>query len=121
MMRPAPLLALIYLSAASPAFAHAVLERAVPAAGSELHQTPRQIVLTFSEAVEPSFSNIELRDARGTAIAAPAAYAGPDNRRRLVIDLPPLSPGRYSVVWHVTSVDTHKTEGSFQFTVMLEK
>jgi len=29
----------------------------------------------------------------------------------------PLSPGRYSVRWHAVSVDTHRTEGAFQFTV----
>jgi CopC domain len=28
-----------------------------------------------------------------------------------------LAPGNYTVSWHVTSVDTHKTQGSFSFTV----
>jgi methionine-rich copper-binding protein CopC len=28
-----------------------------------------------------------------------------------------LAPGNYTVKWHVTSVDTHKTQGSFSFTV----
>jgi methionine-rich copper-binding protein CopC len=28
-----------------------------------------------------------------------------------------LSPGTYRVHWHVLSVDTHKTEGSFSFRV----
>ena len=28
-----------------------------------------------------------------------------------------LPPGRYSVIWHVTSVDTHKTEGQFSFSI----
>ena len=35
----------------------------------------------------------------------------------LMVKLKPLSPGIYSVAWHVTSVDTHKTEGHFTFTV----
>jgi hypothetical protein len=29
----------------------------------------------------------------------------------------PLKPGVYKVIWHAVSVDTHKTQGSFQFTV----
>jgi copper resistance protein C len=35
-----------------------------------------------------------------------------------MVDLPRLPPGTYTVVWHVTSVDTHKTEGRFDFTVV---
>jgi methionine-rich copper-binding protein CopC len=35
----------------------------------------------------------------------------------LSVQLPKLVPGTYTVSWHVTSVDTHKTEGNFQFTV----
>jgi len=31
--------------------------------------------------------------------------------------LPQLKPGRYRVRWHVVSVDTHRTEGSFEFSV----
>ena len=34
-----------------------------------------------------------------------------------IVELPRLSPGTYTVIWHVTSVDTHKTEGNFKFTV----
>jgi hypothetical protein len=29
----------------------------------------------------------------------------------------PLMPGVYQVHWHVISVDTHRTEGNFSFTV----
>jgi copper resistance protein C len=28
-----------------------------------------------------------------------------------------LAPGAYSVTWHVLSVDTHTTQGSFSFRV----
>ena len=44
-------------------------------------------------------------------------HVAPGNDRRLVIDLPKLSAGTYTVIWHVTSVDTHKTEDSFTFHV----
>ena len=40
-----------------------------------------------------------------------------DDGRVLSVKLKPLLPGSYSVEWHVTSVDTHKTEGHFTFTV----
>jgi methionine-rich copper-binding protein CopC len=35
----------------------------------------------------------------------------------LQISLKALPPGTYKVRWHVLSVDTHKTEGSYSFTV----
>ena len=35
----------------------------------------------------------------------------------LAVDLKPLPPGTYTVVWHATATDTHKTQGTFQFTV----
>jgi copper resistance protein C len=40
-----------------------------------------------------------------------------DDGRTLVIPLKTLPPGTYQVEWHVTSVDTHKTEGHFVFSV----
>jgi copper resistance protein C len=36
----------------------------------------------------------------------------------LIVSLPPLRAGKYKVVWRVTSVDTHKTEGDFQFQIV---
>jgi hypothetical protein len=74
-------------------------------------------VLTFTEGVEPAFSTIELRDPHGGTVGIGAAHTAPGNNRELVADLPSLGSGRYRVIWHATSVDTHKTEGSYQFTV----
>ena len=37
--------------------------------------------------------------------------------RQLSVSLPKLAAGRYTVIWHVTSIDTHKTEGHFNFRV----
>jgi len=117
MMRSLVLLALAVLSTTSPAGAHAFLERAAPPVGSEISGPPRQIVLTFTEGVEPLFSTIELRNPSGSAVSTSTPRSLPDNNRQLVIDLPVLPAGVYIVIWHATSVDTHKTEGSFRFTV----
>jgi copper resistance protein C len=116
-MRTIFLLALAMLSAASPAFAHAFLQRASPAAGSEVAASPPELSMTFTEGVEPLFSTIEVRDANGAAVSAGSLHAAPDNNRRLAIALPKLPPGVYTVTWHATSVDTHKTEGSYKFIV----
>ena len=116
-MRRPSLIGMAALVFTSPAFAHAFLERASPPVGSEVGTSPPELYITFTEGVEPLFSTIEVSDASGAAIAAGKPHVAPGNDRRLVIDLPKLPPGTYTVIWHATSVDTHKTEGSYRFTV----
>ncbi|MDR3531589.1 MAG: copper resistance protein CopC [Rhodopila sp.] len=98
------------------AFAHAFLDRASPAVGSELSGSPPTITLTYTEPVEPLFSTVQVTDASGVRVdeGKPTAQ---DDGHILSVKLKPLSPGIYAVEWHVTSVDTHKTEGHFTFTV----
>jgi hypothetical protein len=118
MIRAAHWLSLAMLLIASPAFAHALLERAEPPVGSEITSPPHQVTLRFTEGVEPVFSSIEIHDAQGVLVPIGKPHTVPGNDRTLVVDLPNLRAGRYTVTWHVTSVDTHKTEGSFQFSVV---
>ena len=74
------------------------------------------IILTYSEPVEPLFSTIQVTDATGTRVEDGKPVAG-NGGRILTVKLRPLVPGVYAVAWRVTSVDTHKTEGQFTFTV----
>jgi len=104
---------LLVAAAAAPAFAHARLVKAVPAAGSKT-KTPKHVVLTFSESLEPAFSGALLMDSDGRNLSgAPIKIDGP------VMTLSPerLAPGRYHVNWHAVGHDTHRTEGEFSFTV----
>ncbi len=98
------------------AFAHAFLDRASPAVGSDVAKSPPVLQLTYTEAVEPLFSTVQVTDASGARVdeGKPTTQ---DHGLILSVKLKPLPPGRYSVEWHVTSVDTHKTEGRFTFTV----
>jgi methionine-rich copper-binding protein CopC len=101
---------------ASPAFAHAFLVRANPPVGAALHDAPSAVTVIFTEAVEPAFSTIEV-DGPAGKVAAGAPYAA-QGGRVLSVSVPKLGPGTYTVIWHATSVDTHKTEGKFTFTVI---
>jgi methionine-rich copper-binding protein CopC len=98
------------------AFAHAFLDRSSPAVGSAVSASPPALRLTYTEPVEPLFSTIQVTDAAGARVdeGKPAPL---DDGRVLTVRLKPLPPGVYAVEWHVTSVDTHKTEGHFTFTV----
>ena len=104
---------LLMLAAATPAFGHAHLSKSTPASGATV-TPPNEVQLTFTEPLEPAFSAIELRDAAGQAVKTEKTQVK-DNVMRL--PLKALPAGRYTVNWHVLSVDTHKTEGNFSFTV----
>jgi len=98
--------------------AHAFVDHAAPAVGSTVREAPREIVIWFTQELEPSLSSIKLHDAKGNAIAAAADSAvDPSNRTMLRLPVPPLSPGKYRVVWRVLSIDSHVTEGDFTFDV----
>jgi copper resistance protein C len=116
-LRPS-LIAAVALLATSPAFGHAVLERATPPVGGTVSSSPPELALTFNEQIEPLFSTIEVRDQQNVRLDVAKPQAAPGNARQLIVRLPRLPPGTYTVFWRVTSVDTHKTEGRFAFTVV---
>jgi copper resistance protein C len=97
--------------------AHAFLEQAMPPVGGAVPTAPKEIRLTFSEGVELRFSGIELATGDGRTIAIGPVATVPGDDKQLVLVVPPLAPGRYRVRWHVVSVDTHRTEGEYTFTV----
>ncbi|MGD1014915.1 MAG: copper homeostasis periplasmic binding protein CopC [Roseiarcus sp.] len=109
--------ALAFVFAAAAAFAHAQLEKASPAVGSAV-APPAEIRLKFSEGVEPRFSTIALSSESGAAAPLGAPSLDPADDSVLIAKVAKtLAPGVYTVTWHAVSVDTHKTQGSFDFTV----
>jgi copper transport protein len=102
---------------ASPAYAHALLERSYPAAGASLPRAPHVMLLYFTEAPEPSLSTVSLLDSSGQArpgVGKPTV--APGDARELRVRLPPLADGVYTVNWRtVSKVDGHITGGSFAF------
>ena len=75
---------------------------------------PRELVLHFSQDLEPAFSTVEITDAAGQRVEA----GEPIISRNLVrVPLRQLGTGSYRVTWKVLSVDTHATQGTFNFDV----
>ena len=110
-------LILAFAFAATPAFAHAQLEKASPAVGGTVSRAS-EIRLTFSEGVEPRFTKVSLTGPGGAAVPLGAAKTAPNNQAVLIAPIAkPLAAGVYTVHWHAVSVDTHHTQGTFQFTV----
>ena len=119
MKRPPPLSSacLVVVLGAGPAFAHAFLDRASPGVGSEVSGSPPTLNLTYTEPVEPLFSTVKVTDASGARVDEGKQPTPLEDGHVLSVKLKTLPPGEYSVEWHVTSVDTHKTEGHFTFSV----
>lgn len=126
----------------SSALAHAELQTAVPAENSTV-TAPKQVKLSFGEAVELGFSTFKVYplkasgDAQALNRAADALMArviGLKNdaaaradtgmtpmkgaSRTLTLNLKPnLAPGTYVVMWKLLSEDTHASSGRYLFTV----
>ncbi len=107
---------LAFALVATQAFAHAQLEKATPAVGGTV-ASAREIRLEFSEGVEPRFTGVTLTGPGG-AVPLGAAKTEPSNQAVLIVPISkPLAAGAYTVRWHAVSVDTHHTQGTFEFTV----
>ncbi len=106
--------ALLTVLTAAAAQAHAFLDHAEPRVGSTVPTTPRELSLTFSQNLEAAFSSVEVSDVKGTRVDLGKPTISASVMR---VGLKPLPPGTYKVRWHVLSVDTHTTEGSFTFHV----
>jgi hypothetical protein len=107
---------LAFICAATTAFAHARLEKASPPVGGTV-AAASEIRLQFSEGVEPKFTKVTVTGPGG---AVPLGAANTESGNQAVLIVPiskPLSAGAYKVHWEAVSVDTHHTQGTFEFTV----
>jgi copper resistance protein C len=98
--------------------AHAFLSRSMPAVGATITSAPKQVSIWYTEEAEPAFSQIIVTNAAGQQVDKGDTHIDPSNPELLHVSLKPLKPGAYKVHWHVVSVDTHRTEGDFSFTIV---
>lgn len=99
------------------AFAHAFLDRASPAVGGVVAQSPADVRIWFTQKLEASFSSIEVLDSAGQRVDQEDAKVDAQDATLLRVSLKSLPPGTYKVLWHAVSTDTHATSGDFIFTV----
>jgi hypothetical protein len=105
------------ISAAPAVWAHAFLDHASPAVGSSVPASPPAVTLWFTQDLEPAFSDVIVTNEAGQRVDLGNAQIPPGTPAELQIGLKPLPPGTYTVSWHVVSVDTHPTEGTFTFDI----
>jgi hypothetical protein len=108
---------LVLIAAGPPAGAHAFLDHASPPVGSTIAAPPAVLSLSFTQELEPAFSNVSVTNQAGQRVDLGNVEVPPGASAELRVGLRPLPPGIYTVSWRVVSVDTHPTEGRFQFTI----
>jgi copper transport protein len=109
--------AVLGLSAAPCANAHAVLVSSSPVDGSRLEVAPADVTLTFDEAVRlvPGTTQVIADD--GARADTGDAHLSPDGATIVIPLRANLPRGSYAAVWRVISADTHIVSGSISFGV----
>jgi methionine-rich copper-binding protein CopC len=105
------------LPASKRASAHAFLDHADPGVGSQVSKSPAQVKIWFTQQPEHAFSTIKVLNSDGKQVDKNDTRTDPDDTKALIVSLPALPPGTYKVVWKVLTSDTHRTEGSFKFSI----
>ena len=101
----------------APAFAHAMLVKAEPARRAQLTQAPTQVRLWFNEEVEKDYASLSVLDPAKSPVTDTLPRISPDDPKAIVLALPELAPGKYTVKFRVLSVDGHVVDSSYDFTV----
>jgi methionine-rich copper-binding protein CopC len=109
--------AIVIAWADAAAFAHAELRRAAPAAGATVSSGPAEVLVNFSEPLEPAFSSLMVRDVAGKRVDKADAHLDQTDRTTMRVSLQSLAEGAYTVTWRAVTADTHRTTGSFMFHV----
>lgn len=100
----------------TPASAHPWVIRSEPADGSVLGQAPPEVRVWFTEGIEAGFGNVQVLDRDGNAVESTEVRVDPADDTLLVVDLPELEEGVYTVTWRVlSSEDNHIVKGSIAF------
>ena len=94
--------------------AHAFLDHADPKVGSTVHDSPLQVRVWMTENLEPAFSKLQVFDPKGNEVDKKDTKV---DGATMAVSLPKLPAGTYHVSWVAVATDTHRTSGSFNFTI----
>lgn len=95
------------------AFAHAHLQKSVPADGSVVATMPPNFVLTFAEPARLTALTLQKGSEPDRKLGPLPGAPAPE----FSIPAPRLAPGLYVVRWRVVSDDGHVMSGKIAFTV----
>lgn len=97
--------------------AHAFLEKAEPRVGSIVEKSPAMLRVWFTQELDPEYCRLQVFDSHGKQVDKKDTRVDSKDEKLMVVSLPALPAGKYKVSWRAVSSDTHRTRGSFEFTV----
>ncbi|NPT60211.1 copper resistance CopC family protein [Paraburkholderia elongata] len=104
------------LAFASAAFAHVFPRKQEPGAGATV-ASPAQVRVMFDGPLEPSFSSLTVTDASGKQVNTEKSAVDARQTAVMVVPLPALAAGHYTVHWVAVASDGHRTHGDYGFDV----
>ena len=110
--------ALALLVLPSSVYAHANLVKSTPAPNTVLDEVPSQIIIWFTEPIEPSLSSIRVLDATGAEVEEGEPSFDLNDPTVMSVTMGTVPDGTYTVAWkNVSTIDGHLVRGSFLFSV----
>ena len=110
-------MAMALISAVPSASAHSMLVKAEPPRRAVLAKAPVHVRLWFNEEIEGDYASLVVLDPEKHPVTEAKPQLAQDDPKSIVLPLPELAAGKYSVKFRVLSVDGHVVESSFDFTV----
>ncbi|MFB8139236.1 copper resistance CopC/CopD family protein [Streptomyces parvus] len=110
----------LLLAGAGPASAHAALTGSDPSDGAVVDTAPKQVTLSFSEAIAVGDDSIRVLDPSGKRAdtdAEPRDLSEGGTVRYGVSLHSGLPDGTYTVAWQAISADSHPISGAFTFSI----
>ncbi|WP_405457803.1 copper resistance CopC/CopD family protein [Streptomyces globisporus] len=110
----------LLLAGAGPASAHAALTGSDPADGAVVDTAPKEVTLSFSEAIAVGDDSIRVLDPSGKRAdteAEPKDLSEGSTVRYGVALRSGLPDGTYTVAWQAISADSHPISGAFTFSI----
>ncbi|MFG2764533.1 copper resistance CopC/CopD family protein [Streptomyces rubiginosohelvolus] len=110
----------LLLAGAGPASAHAALTGSDPADGAVVDIAPKEVTLSFSEAIAVGDDSIRVLDPSGKRAdteAEPKDLSEGSTVRYGVALHSGLPDGTYTVAWQAISADSHPISGAFTFSI----
>lgn len=110
-------IALLFFAQIPAVWGHSYVVDESPKANSHLEQSPDEVKVTFSSKIEKDLFTIKVINQQQQIITNKPPKIS-DNQKEIMIELPTLEGGNYTVQYYVVSSnDGHPIQGSFHFSV----
>lgn len=114
------LLVILMMGLVTAVSAHAAaIIKSIPANGDVLTESPSEVIAWFAEELISGESTMTVFSAQGRQVdnGDGGVNLNDPDHASMIVTLPPLPDGSYTVQWHATLLDGDATDGAFAFAV----